>query len=272
MPSTRFLFWNVNRKSLAEVVTEIADEHRVDVVVLAELSTEVATVIRALNTGPEGGFHGTIGSSKYVTVFTRFSPELLQPTFEGERVSVRRLSLPGSSEILMVAVHLASKLHSSSESQACECTCLAQIISEQEDLAGHRRTVLFGDFNMNPFETGMVSSAGFHAVMSRRTASRISRTVQGRDYRFFYNPMWAHFGDAKSDTAGSYHYDNSQHVNYFWNVFDQVLIRPELAESFDASHVRILTSVGSQSLVKPDGRPDDSKFSDHLPLLFELIF
>ena len=101
-----------------------------------------------------------------------------------------------------------------------------------EDRAGHQRTVVFGDFNMNPFETAMVSSTGLNAVMSRRIAARVSRKVLGRDYRFFYNPMWEHFGDAKSDTAGSYHYDNSEHVNYFGNVFDQVLVRPELAVGF----------------------------------------
>lgn len=45
--------------------------------------------------------------------------------------------------------------------------------------------------------------------------------------------MWNHFGDAKSSTAGSYYYDSAEHVNYyFWDMFDQVLIRPELAERF----------------------------------------
>jgi hypothetical protein len=108
--------------------------------------------------------------------------------------------------------------------------------------------------------------------MSRRVAARAVRTVQGREYRMFYNPMWSHLGDAKTDTAGSYYYDRAEHVNYFWNMFDQVLIRPELAERFDADKLRIITSVGARSLVWPNGRPDAKNYSDHLPIVFELDF
>jgi hypothetical protein len=111
-----------------------------------------------------------------------------------------------------------------------------------------------------------------NAVMSRRVASRATRTVQGRDYRFFYNPMWNHFGDAGCETAGSYFYDASEHVNYYWNLFDQVLLRPELAERFDPNRLMVVKSTGSRSLVRPDGRPDQSAGSDHLPLVFEVEF
>src|SRR5258706_11895269 len=49
-----------------------------------------------------------------------------------------------------------------------------------------------------------------HSVMSREIANRTARTVQGREYPFFYNPMWGHFGDRMSKTAGSYYYDNAE--------------------------------------------------------------
>jgi hypothetical protein len=84
--------------------------------------------------------------------------------------------------------------------------------------------------------------------------------------------MWGHLGDVVSQTAGSYFYDNAEHVNYFWNMFDQVLIRPELVSRFDSDQLRIITSVGHRSLVRPDGRPDGATYSDHLPIIFELEF
>ena len=65
---------------------------------------------------------------------------------------------------------------------------------EQEQQAGHPRTVLVGDFNMNPFESGMVGAAALHSAMSRQVWSRGSRTVKGHEYPFFYNPcgvIWA---------------------------------------------------------------------------------
>lgn len=125
---------------------------------------------------------------------------------------------------------------------------------------------------MNPFEHGLVAAAGLNSVMSRRIAGRQTRTVQGREYRFFYNPMWCRLGDARGDTAGSYFYDSAEHVNYYWNVFDQVLIRPDLAEHFDVSKLKIMTSVGGHPLVRQDGRPDNVSYSDHLPIVFELDF
>jgi hypothetical protein len=102
--------------------------------------------------------------------------------------------------------------------------------------------------------------------------SSITRTVQGREYGYFYNPMWGHLGDSRSETAGSYFYDAGGHVNHYWNVFDQVLLRPELARRFDPTRVQIVKSVGLVSLVHANGRPDHVNSSDHLPLVFEVEF
>jgi hypothetical protein len=176
LPSTSFLFWNINRKPLAAVVAELANEHRAHVVVLAESNASPSALLGALNPVGRSDFHFPAGSNKYLTIFTRFPRECLQPVYETGRISIRRLSLPGRSEILIAAVHLASKLHWTSESQAFECTQIARKIADEEDRVGHQRTVVFGDFNMNPFEAGLVSCAGFNAVMSRRIAARIPRT------------------------------------------------------------------------------------------------
>jgi endonuclease/exonuclease/phosphatase family metal-dependent hydrolase len=272
LPSTRFLFWNINRKPLAEVIAELAEENGIDVVILAESEIDPNTLLRTLNRGTVASFHLSVGFSPAIRIFTRFSQDFLMPIYESDRVSIRRLALPARLEVLLVAAHLPSKLHWSAESQSFGCTELALQIAAQEDRAGHRRTVVVGDFNMNPFEFGIVAAGGLHAVMSRRIAARAARVVQGRDYQMFYNPMWNHLGDAMTDTAGSYYYDNAEHVNYFWNMFDQVLIRPELAERFDPRKLHILKSVGTNSLVRRDGRPNDGRYSDHLPLVFEMDF
>lgn len=173
---------------------------------------------------------------------------------------------------MLAAVHLPSKLFWSDESQSFECVELARRIIAEEDRAGHQRTVVVGDLNMNQFEQGLVSTVGLGAVPSRRIAERVTRTVQSREYRMFYNPMWCHFGDAEGDTAGSYYRDSAEHTNYFWHIFDQVLLRPELAKGFRTDQLSIIKSVGRRSLVRPDGRPDATLYSDHLPIVFELDF
>ena len=269
MPSTKFLFWNLNRKPLAALIADLAEEHRIDLIILAECEVEPATMLRTLNR-TSSRFHLTSGLCPYISIYSGFPNQFVQKTYESERVSIRTIELPARDSVLLAAVHLPSKLHWTAESQALECKELARQIELEEQKAGHRRTILVGDFNMKPFEAGV--AGGLHSVMSRQVASRGTRTVQGREYPFFYNPMWGHFGDAGSDTAGSYFYDAGEHVNHYWNMFDQVLLRPELASRFDSARLNILKAVGSLSLVRPDGRPDQQVGSDHLPLLFEVEF
>jgi hypothetical protein len=71
-----------------------------------------------------------------------------------------------------------------------ECTELARTIGDEERHAGHSRTIVVGDFNMNPFEKGLVGASGLRATMARTVAERASRVIQGKPYSFFYNPMW----------------------------------------------------------------------------------
>lgn len=269
MPATKFLFWNLNRKPLAALIADLAEEHGIDLIILAECEIDAATMLRTLNRA-SNRFHSTAGICQYITIYSGFSSQFVQQTFESERISIRTIELPARDPVLLAAVHLPSKLHWTTESQAFECAELARQIDFEEQKAGHRRTILVGDFNMNPFEAGV--AGGLHSVMSRQVASRGTRTIQGRVYPLFYNPMWCHFGDAGSDTAGSYFYDAGEHVNHYWNMFDQVLLRPELASRFDPDRLSILKAVGSLSLVRPDGRPHQQVGSDHLPLLFEVEF
>ncbi len=95
------------------------------------------------------------------------------------------------------------------------------------------------------------------------------RQVQAQSYKFFYNPMWSHFGDI-GGPPGTYYYDRSENFNLFWNVFDQVLIRPELLREFRNETVKIVATVAGKSLLAPNGQPDKRAGSDHLPILFAL--
>jgi hypothetical protein len=56
LPITKFLFWNINRNPLAGLVAELAEIHRVDVIILAECE-DAGIVLSALNRAPEAGFH-----------------------------------------------------------------------------------------------------------------------------------------------------------------------------------------------------------------------
>ena len=265
-----FLFWNTNRKPLQNEIRTLVQAHQVDLVILSEVAASPVSLLQDLNSGATSDFHFAAGLCDRIRIFTRFSSDFLIATHESERISIRRLRLPARLEILVVAVNLSSKLYQSEDSQAFECLEIARTITEQEEKVGHERTLIVGDLNMNPFEKGLVSANGLNAVMSRQIASRRTRVVASREYRFFFNPMWAHFGDRADRPPGTYYYDRSEHVNYYWNILDQVIVRPDLMDRCDGESIKVLTKVGERSLLLDDGRPNNRDFSDHLPLLFEI--
>ncbi len=264
-----FLFWNTNRKPLVDAIAAIAEAESVDILILAECTASPVELLNILNR-KEPVFYFAPGESEEIGVFARFPRQYLSPIYESPRLSIRRVTLPAIDDFSLVALHFPSKIFWSAESQAQECTSLSNTIDEVERQVGHRRTIVVGDLNMNPFESGVVGAAGLHAVASRAVAARGTRVVQGRTYPFFYNPMWAHFADDRDRPSGTYYYDGAEPVNYFWNNFDQVLVRPDLVAAFRSDQLRILDRAGEISLALRDGRPDRKGASDHFPLLFTL--
>ena len=268
---TSFLFWNINRKGIQQSIVRLARRYKIDVLMLAECQIEPGILLRELNEGGRFGYHYSpkIGCEK-IELFTQFSREFIQPIHESGRLTIRHLKLPGLTDILLAITHFPSKLHWSESSQAMECVELSSSIRIAEGQVGHARTVLVGDLNMNPFENGVVSANGLHGVMSRSIAKKGMRVVQEREYPFFYNPMWGLLGDGTPGPSGTYYYGSAEHIAFFWNTFDQVLIRPDLLPSFDNKGLEIPESDGEVSLLSNKGLPDAKVASDHLPVVFKL--
>lgn len=265
---TTFVFWNLNNQPLQEIITHLSSHYDIDVLMFAESSIEPVILLKALNqTGrPQFFYAPSIGCEK-IKIFTRFREDFVKPIFESHRLTIRHLCLPGQTDILLAVSHFPSKIHWDDTSQALESVKLANDIRSAEEQVGHSRTVLVGDLNMNPFEDGVVSAMGLHAIMSRGIAEKKYRIVQEKRYPFFYNPMWSFFGDASLGPPGTYYYAKSRQKEYFWYIFDQVLIRPELLSLFNIEELLIIDCVGKTSLLQSDGLPS---VSDHLPILFKL--
>lgn len=267
---TSFLFWNLNKKPLQRRVANIALQYDVHVVILIETSAAIATTLRNLNRHGPPSYHYSPGLCKKVEVYSRFTGRLIRPILETNRLTIRHLQLPGLIDMLVAATHFPSKANMSAPSQQFEAVSLAGSILSAEKTVGHSRTILVGDLNMNPFEAGVVGGMGLNAVMTRQLANRGSRVIQGKRYPYFYNPMWALFGDANPGPPGTYYYLTSDHMAYYWNMFDQVLVRPDLMNRFNTSRLEILDTDGDVPLVDDRGIPNTSIGSDHLPIIFEI--
>ncbi len=268
MPGLSVLFWNLNDRPLAPRVARLAASLGTDVVILAECA-DAPAVVTELNAGC-GGYAEVLGCGGKLRVFTRLPAGsaqilVLDPLDAWVGLILTPPCLP---TLTLFAAHLPSKLRAGGYDQLLTSAELARDIDGAELGTGHARTILVGDLNANPFEPSVVWAGGLHGLMTRQLAALGERTIRGRVYRVFYNPMWGFFGDRTAGPPGTYFRSSSESVNYFWNTYDQVLLRPELIDRL--TDLRILESDGTDSLLTWSGRPDDRNGSDHLPLYFRL--
>jgi hypothetical protein len=252
------------------VVGELVREHAIDVVVLAECNEPVDQVQQELQAIAGGEFFVPAASPSRVVVVSRLGGDQFREIdqYMGGLMSIRRATFRGS-EYLWAFVHLSSKREEQGEDQADYAKELAEHLRLIESRRNHQRTILCGDFNMNPFERGLVTAGAFHGMMTRDCVDKGSRIVKTLEYPFFYNPMWGLFGDRTPGPAGTYYTRRSSSLSYDWNMFDQVLLRKDVLPFFE-NDLKILDTAGGSSLVTAAGHPDKKHYSDHLPLKFAL--
>ena len=254
---------------------------------LAECPVEAGRVLSELNretTRPRGEqFREADPDSQCekVLIFPRFPSRALLRRAEEARFTGRLLKLPdGRPDLLLFAVHFGSKLHKSDASQTLAAPGFSRTVRAVEAKLKHDRTLVVGDFNMNPFEDGIVGAEGLNATMSRRVAEKKERTVDGAKYPFFYNPMWSFFGDsthaehpptsANHEPPGTCYFPAGESRWHYWNIFDQVLLRPSLLPCFNNKDLQVVTGDGTTRLIDSDGLPESTLLSDHLPIVFRL--
>ncbi|MEB3229745.1 MAG: endonuclease/exonuclease/phosphatase family protein [Leptolyngbyaceae bacterium] len=275
-----FLFWNLNGKALIQEVTQLCDTHSVDVLIVAEIvgTRETAIEAKRRETAIQKSLVSKTGMS-YVTEHNDFSKKLkfffrypsqsIAKVFDDNGLSIREITPSTGQPILVAAVHLSSKLWSGSEDQTYVARSVIKGIEESEENVSHSRTLVIGDFNMNPFEGGLIDADAFHGVMTQQIAQEKSRKVHGLERSYFYNPMWGRMGDISDGPPGTYYYRGSTSRQFFWNTFDQVLLRPDLLRFFKKENLKVITEIDNFKLIK-SSKINKDDFSDHLPILIEL--
>jgi exonuclease III len=264
------MFWNTGGRRAGEAVGQLCREHNVDILLLAETETASAALTTEINqvAGVSGTFWELPRRESRIRALTRYAPELMVPVFDDGRVKVLELRLPLCRRLLIVAVHLPSKLWAGPEEQKYRVRGLRSDIVTSEAHVGHQNTVVIGDLNLNPFEDALTAADGLQGVMDRTVAIRPARTVQGKSWDYFYNPMWSRLGDDSAGPPGTYWHAGSGLVNHFWNTYDQVLLRPDLLPCYDPAGVVVPTKVAEQVILRQGG--SEAGLSDHLPVVLAL--
>ncbi|MBS1917003.1 MAG: hypothetical protein JST87_12060 [Bacteroidetes bacterium] len=264
--------WNLNKnKGVLEKAVLFAKEQDIDFLILLECILDPAEILLQLNSERSAYYYYKPYVSDFFQIFIKFSTDLLVDIRDEGKISVKQFLSPLGRKINFVIVHLPSKLYYDEADQDAFSNEVKKVIDEIENQTNCFDTVVLGDFNMNPFQRGMIQTTGFHSTFDKKTAKENFRIVQGKEYKYFYNPMWSFFGElGRGKVHGTFFYKSPKPICYFWNIFDQVLFRPTLLDSIFAEEtLEIVTRIGDFELVKGN-QIIDKKISDHLPIQFEL--
>ncbi len=264
----RIIFWNVNKKDLTNLVCSITKSNNADVVILNENKVPISDMLKALRTSVSKDFYcpeSTPSTEERFHCFCK-NRELDLSEIHSDRrtrTSVRKINI-GRHRVMLALVHGVDPRNYDPATRQSRAQSLADEMKFVKEQQKTKKLVLLGDFNMNPYDTGMNLAAGLNAMMTKSCVAKGSRRDGFEDYDFYYNPMWSLFGDNTDGPAGTI-YDTSNQGPYGWSMFDQVLINHSIVSLFQ--DVRILTEAGTQSLMDGKGRPNSSTASDHFPIL-----
>lgn len=272
----KIAFWNINKKDLSDMMVSLVRENDIDILFVAEIdSNTLLKFLTKINSFSKTNKYSQISSVKdKIILISRYEKSLFTDKshlYKNTRMVAFKLKVPTIIELNLISIHFHSKNNWNDISQSMECATIADAIKLVEFNANSLNTVVIGDFNMNPFEPGMIATNGFHAIsdLDYVVQNPKGRLVDETSYQYFYNPMWNFFGD-HTLPMGTYYFRNSGNISYEWHIFDQILIRPSVHKHLDKDYVEVIDTIETESLTTSLKRPDKSQYSDHLPIILKL--
>lgn len=258
----RFLFWNThNNKSINDVLTDVIIENRIDIVVLAEYAADVFKLCERLVNQGCGMFPYPSGVNNRLTIIGSASVVNVSAETQTQYESIQYIN----DDLILCCIHLPSKIYTKgSDNRKSATHRIVEDIKGIEKKYNTKNTIVVGDFNINPYEEECMGFEYFHSI-PLIDKGRTSRVIAETKYEFFYNPMWNFFGDFQKP-YGTYYSSGSVP---FWNILDQVIIRPVLKQRFIENELRIVDRTTKTAIVNSRGYPN-KKVSDHLPIVFEV--
>ena len=274
MSKFSIVFWNLHRRALTESLAKLVKQHDVDVLVLAELALPWQTIRRDLSRflSAPVTYSNILGVPTKTHVFVFNAHQSFNHVYSDQlgRLNMFDVTFPFFPRFVMATIHAVSKDNNTDDSLAEEARLLMCEIRSECNRLEVEDLILCGDFNLNPYDKGMLGAGNFHAVMDLHTARRGEREIQKRKYPLLYNPMWSLFGDFPKGPPGTFYRSSATHFASHWHMLDQFLLSPSLIEKLKIHELEILAGVGEESFLTEAGLINSSKYSDHLPITITL--
>ncbi|MBR5222278.1 MAG: endonuclease/exonuclease/phosphatase [Clostridia bacterium] len=260
----KILFWNTHKnEKINYILSELIIENNVSIVVLAEYTAPMDELLTYMQGQGKTMFpYISVGCDRIKVIG---SIDNIKPGYQSKYTTIQIIN----NDIILCGIHLPSKIYGGSEKKRdIIIRELIYNIQNTEDDIGTDRTIIVGDFNVNPYESSVIDATLFHGIPICCEANRKTRMIEDKEFRMFYNPMWNFLGDF-SEPYGTYYYVSNDTDNLYWNIYDQVLLRPSLRKSFVEKSLTIVTHTSSQYFLDKNKHPN-KKISDHLPIIFEI--
>lgn len=266
------LFWNTfrtrNKGNIDNCIMDLVSEKGCDIIILAEYLEPIVNLCNMVNTDSELEYKpipNYSGCDKIKGIINaKYAIESIQEQARYQIVKIETMAY----KLLIGMIHNVSAFHNSKETQAVILEQFSCDINEAEKSQSIKNTMVIGDLNVNPFEPACIAANTLHAIPFAEEVEKTTRIVVGKEYQKFYNPTWKLLG-RKEIPYATYYYSNSDAVNYYWHMFDQVIIRPRLIPAFFEESLSIIIETENHKLLK-GGKPDMESYSDHLPLFYEM--
>lgn len=297
MTKINFLFWNIKNlnPSLEKILSETIRVNNIDVLIFAEnldISDE-SDFIRT-NSFESVTLYLENSTKKWIKVFykensnynichhTQFieyedaNGEIIENNISARTVNrVQIFKISGSvKETFFACIHFPSKLY---HDENTHLQLVPNYKTKIHDyIQNSDRVFVVGDFNMNPFDLGMVEPNGFFAHNNRNLIKNDSRVVHGQNHISYYNPCWTLLGDFinKSDysnsqrSGGSFYYKQQKSRAYYWHIIDQLIMRKSLINEFCSESLEIIENTNLIEQIQMETNRD----MDHFPLKFSFNF
>jgi exonuclease III len=298
MSTVKILSWNLEKKSSRELKTalsEVVDDHDVDVLVLQESGNDVINELTSDFTEVKTNNRRSEEKCTLRILYRKNHFELPFKPYKGELNKLFFVHLKHTATntgFNLAGVHLHSKTGNAENKDTVRMHKNKAIATEirrlerNEDFADSDNTVLAGDFNLNPYDNDLLDFEIFPAVQHRKLISHLTSEAsifpdKFKNLDYWYNPMWNFMGDnLKYDKAcftseyGSYFLLNDNWTR-MWHMIDGFVLRPSIMNCIEFAQSGILCGTSSRSFIKPNIVKKkyniiDELLSDHLPVLLSL--
>ncbi|NOU77451.1 hypothetical protein GC101_01005 [Paenibacillus sp. LMG 31459] len=261
-------FWNIGKKDLTDSLNTLLNESPMDILIFSEANISIRESLNKTLLPLGYKSRTPLKGAVRVSIFDRLPNVIYCRVDQYQTFIIYELL---GMKVLVVGIHLLSPISAPIDDRYVDATKQNENIERIEAEWGIDKTIVIGDFNMNPFDKGMVSEKAFKATHCKQTVLS-NRTKKP----YYFNPSWRAFSndltlEGNNAPPGTIHFiprNKDSDVN-FWHIFDQVLIRSKLFSEL-SDRYQILFKWNKHFLLTDNLIPNRLSYSDHLPIKYTI--